>query len=218
MSGCTVPVPTSPRSLWIVRTIAIACFQVWVAAAAQADVIYEYTGNPFTFVAPTLPQGGGPIEANPITTDDFVFGSITFTSPLSPDLPLQAVDPVAIIFNAGPITFLPGGAAAPSVSVATDSQGDIAQWQILLGTGDLSLQTVSCDFPSNSACEFSPADSVSPGDSTALIADVSDNPGRWATVPEPSTALLLTVGLVGLATVASLRQRVQTERGARGTP
>ena len=73
MKGSAVPVPTSHAARWVARAILIACFQVSAPPTAQADVIYEYTGNPFTFVAPMLPQGPGPPEANPFTTDDFVF-------------------------------------------------------------------------------------------------------------------------------------------------
>jgi len=52
---------------------------VWVAPLANADVIYQYTGNPFTTVT------------GPYTTGDFV--SITFTTPdtLVPNLQFQNV-------------------------------------------------------------------------------------------------------------------------------
>ena len=74
-------VRTSPWPRWIARAILIACFQMSAAPSALATVIYEYTGNPFTFAPPLLPQGPGPPAPNPFTTDDFVFGSMTFTNP-----------------------------------------------------------------------------------------------------------------------------------------
>ena len=192
-------VRTSPWPRWIARAILIACFQMSAAPSALATVIYEYTGNPFTFAPPLLPQGPGPPAPNPFTTDDFVFGSMTFTNPLPPDLPLQPVTPFAV-FGAGPLTIFSVSAVASSISVATDSQGDIVQWQILLGAGDVSLRTVSCDFPTTPGCDSSPADSVFPGDvAGVLLADVSDDPGSWATIPEPSTALLLGFGMAAIA-------------------
>ena len=77
----------------LVSFFGIASLQLWASTSARADVIYEYTGNPFTFAPPWLPQGPGPPAPNPFTTDDFVSGSMTFANALPPDLPLQTVTP-----------------------------------------------------------------------------------------------------------------------------
>ena len=99
------------------------------------------------------------------------------------------------------------------IQVATDSQGDIAHWQIFLGDGDVSIGTVSCGFPSTPGCDFSTADSVSPGAvEGAVLAEVSGDPGRWATIPEPSTGLLQITALLTVLGLASYRRG----RGLRG--
>ena len=99
---------------------------------------------------------------------------MTFANALPPDLPLQTVTPFAV-FSAGPLTIFSVTAVAVGIEVATDSQGDISQWQIFLGDGDTALRTVSCNFPSVMGCDSSPVDAVfSAAVGGVPLAEVSD--------------------------------------------
>jgi hypothetical protein len=66
------------------------------SARAQADVIYTYTGNPFT-----VGLNGLPPPQTPYTTNDRVTGQFTVALALPADQPLESITLKSFSFNDG---------------------------------------------------------------------------------------------------------------------
>jgi hypothetical protein len=163
---------------------------------------YTYTGNHFD----TFQNSGAP---QIYSSADFISGQFTFSSPLAPNLNVNAptsIAPSSFSFTDGPHTFTPQNASSV-LFFSTDSSGAITQWvlefDISEGGNDVNLQSRS-EGPLNT---FDMADIV--GFQPGLLIDVEatnqNSPGVWtmttstplAATPEPSTLALLGTGLVG---------------------
>ncbi len=108
------------------------------AAAAKADVVYDYTGYDFTSAA------------SPYTTSDFISGNFHLSSALADNLPYTAITPTAYSFSDG-VQTLNNTNATFNVyfDVSTDSVGDITEWFIQIATGPYdTIRTVYLN-PSN---------------------------------------------------------------------
>ena len=118
------------------------------ARSAAAQTTYTYTGNPFTLFScgPAVPGPGDvdcttPAPTNPYTSylpTDFVSATLTFDSPLGPNLALQDVRTLpgfqlTMADGRHTGTFTPNG----YTQVATDASGQIVQWNLTIATGVL---------------------------------------------------------------------------------
>ena len=199
----------------------LACFLALLAPAANADVIYQYTGNPFTIFNPTV--------GNPYTGSDFVSVSLTLADKLAPNLTLSpleyGVDTNFITFNfsdglhsiSPPLATVNGTSIDPTLYVSTDASGNVVgPWAMFedaadqqKGTFDAPIETTNCAGTNGAGglCEanFLPQDTGC--NSSAMCGESIQSPGTWTTtvVPEPSTLTLSAIGLVLLA--AARRER-----------
>jgi len=176
----------------------LACLLAWIASPATADVIYQYTGKPFTTVT------------SPYTTSDFVSGTIQLPSVLPANLSFTQIQVNAFSFSDGVQTLTsanstltpPGVPPGNSPTVSTDGSGAITAWSFVVdqqssGNG---ISTVNA---------FN-----APGDEGALgVLPVptasgmnSNNPGVWTLVPEPSTGSLSALSLLMLGVTARVRR------------
>jgi len=178
----------------------LACLLVWVSLPATADVIYQYTGNPFTTVSA------------PYTTNDFVSVSLTLAEPLSPGfdgsppiLKLVMSDGVQTLTSSSNTGDCP---LTMCLRLLADGVGGIIGWSIYLATqsenASSSISTAS-GLPVilfADKASFYTLGVASGGGSN------SDSPGTWTmtVVPEPSTAMLSALGLLMVGAVESMRR------------
>jgi len=178
--------PPSERS-WIKRRFlvltrrlgfALGCLLVWIASPATADVIYQYTGNPFTTVTP------------PYTTSDFVSVSLTLAEPLPPNFDGSPAI-VNLTMNDGVQTLSSSSNTGDCpqticLELLTDGAGGIIGWSVFLGTtftGGHSAISTAAGLP---VILFTDEGGNLEGSGVN-----SDSPGKWVEiVPEPSTGLL----------------------------
>ena len=181
---------------------------LWICApAAHANTMYTYTGNTFT------------TANSPFTTSDQITITFTLTDALAvnsvTDI-LNSANLVADTFLAsvGPFSITDAQLAFGSdAKVSTDNSGQITNWAVVLAE-DVTFQNQnvlrSCFLLVGGTCiSTSNVDAI---DLTLLNDNlqrgfVIGNPGSWSgvPVPEPSTGLLVSLGLLGL--VASRRSR-----------
>jgi hypothetical protein len=170
---------------------ALACLLAWTTSPATADVIYQYTGNPFTTVA------------SPYTTSDFISGTIELSSILPPNLNQASIQVNAFSFSDGVQTLTSATLGSPTDSlVSTDGSGAIvAFWEFVFGGSNpeaSSIQTLNA-FPGMQGPVTKDEGRLGNLAMGEPIGANTNSPGVWTLVPEPSTTLLLASGVVCLA-------------------
>jgi hypothetical protein len=171
-----------------------------IAASADANTIYQYTGLHFTTVTGVY------------TTSDSVSGTLTFASPLAMNLSNAVItgSVLAYSFSDGHQTL--SGTTPTGVQVSTDAAGNITQWVVAIGTFNPLYGTPICSETTPGICAVVSGDFASvdlPAAPSGLV-DVGANivPGSWSIVPEPSTLSLLLVPLA----MAGARRRGSARR------
>jgi hypothetical protein len=158
------------------------------ASSADATVMYEYTGNPFTFVL------------SPYATSDFVSGSFTVNDPLPASSSVSPI-PLSFSFSDGLQTLTDASVTASTFSFSTDAQGNFTGWFVQL------LNGTSYGIFTGTIAGF-----LDQGTSLDAYATNTQARGSWtmSVIPEPSTLPLVTLGLLGIASGARLRRALES--------
>ena len=155
------------------------------AASVQADTMYKYTGNPFTFVS------------GPYTTSDFVSVMLSLASPLAANMPLTQVTPTLFSFSDGVQTITNISANEFLFLFATGPTGNITQWSAdgVLPSGGFIKTT------NNGRTVTDKAQTINPTGTALNIG----SPGRWVLAAAPdvgSSLTLLSLSLTALGVAA----------------
>jgi hypothetical protein len=171
-----------------------------LAAPAKADSTETYTGNPYTTIA--VPSSG-------YTTANSITATLTFKNPLPADASLAygyggigtptATDPLeAFVISDGAATFnLSDGL---NIFLVTGSGGQIVAW-FVGGCGSPCSSAINIDTQFGLPSPFTNDGSTQGSYGTALAYN-TDDPGKWTSVPEPSSLLMLGAGILGLASLS----------------
>jgi hypothetical protein len=167
-------------------------------SAALASAMYSYTGPNFGFIIDNNPPAGT------FTNTMNVSGSFTIAAALSAGMGIGDISGsiLSYSFFDGRTLFTDANSSITLFSVGTDAGAAIDDWQISFSRGTainvfdqeqaLGTQTAN-DFGNVSECNV-----VGCG---GFIADnaITFSSGVWTFVPEPSTGLLVAMGLAGIA-------------------
>jgi PEP-CTERM motif len=184
------------------KTIFVTCgvLAMCLAAPAKADSVESYTGNTYTNVS--VPSSG-------YTTASFITATLTFQNPLPANASLAygygglgrptATDPLlAFSISDGSQTFsLSNGL---NIFLVTGSQGQIVSWFVgACGAPCSSALNIDTQFGLPGPLATLGADGSTLGSYGTALAYNNDDPGKWTSVPEPSSLLMLGAGILGLA-------------------
>ncbi len=175
------------------RMMMIGLFCIGLAAtlscAARASMIFQYTGNTFTFTDPTL---GGPFVGSNISGFVVLNAAAPGSTQLSPDI---------WSFSAGGTTVT---SSDPGIIINTsnfivisDDGNSFRNWSLFFFTPEDPLFR----FVETSSGRGSVIDLVG-GKTAGTLARVNNNAGVWTRaveIPEPSTLALFATGLAGLS-------------------
>jgi hypothetical protein len=136
-----------------------------------ADIMYTYTGNPFTDVS------------GPYTTSDRVTATVTLASPFGPNMPLTIVTPLAFSFSDGVQTITDLNVLSTSIAFETGQTGVITEWEIQVISGFGVVRTTNTP-PLGDVVDVG---AMGPAQGFNRFA-----PGEWASiVPEVGSTLAL---------------------------
>ncbi len=170
------------------------------AAAARADTIYTYTGNPFTSFSGSYSCTNGIGQCG-------VTGSFTVPQPLAANLSNATITPTSFSFTDGNLTWTSTNSVFVIFdTLSTDANGNLTSWRINLvqipQANTLALLETTSVPATNG---FQDLDELcTEGIAVNVCGPVlgttvnSFSPGTWTVVPEPSGLLLLGTGLLGI--------------------
>lgn len=177
------------RVSWLFSTgVAALLLAIGASSPASAGTIYQYAGNPMS------PNGA-------------LSGFIDIATPLLPNLVNQdiagAISNFSFTDTIATIDASNYAAGVFGFRVTTNSVGAIVNWNYRLAMapanpGDIAF--ASCN--GLSAClSAGPFDRSGQWDGANVFAmrQNQNQPGNWSVVPEPSTAILLGLGVAGLS-------------------
>jgi len=196
-------------------TAALVLVALMAPRAVLADsVTYTYTGNEFTTFATGYSCG----------TTCSVDGSFTLAAPLvagTTTLLTPSVYDFYVGTSGSPAFTNTNGASLPAVYITTNAADQITDWVVeLLSSGNTYPAIVTCNNPDDSLQPFGYVlcagignigtvandDLTTPtgyGGYGGYAAEIGNDPGSWSVTgtPEPSAAMLLGTGLLGLIAV-----------------
>ncbi len=165
------------------------------SSSAQALATYVYRGDNFDTIEDDDPPAGSYDTSMRVTV------SITLPTELAADLVLESVTDqiVAATIHDGRRSF-----TDVLATFSTDASGAIVEWQVgtpwipspQLGGGVFTRHRFD---PPPGTTATSDSGSIWLDPYSADSARIVDSPGTWALIPEPATALLFGLGLLGLA-------------------
>jgi hypothetical protein len=182
---------------YMTAAVALA-FAVTPVERARAEVTYNYVGQDFL------------ANNAPFTSSENITGTISFAAPLADNLTFvfgsttSNVTPASFSFTGGPLT-LASPNFTPSFTefqVATDSNGNITSWAIVIGLGgggQINIDNVTSGIQDI-------------GDQVAMgsVSDRNNVAGQFtiaAAVPEPSTWAMMLLGFFGIGAMTYRRRK-----------
>jgi len=187
------------RPLNVRMLLGVSGLVLSLSASARANVIYTYTGNPFTTVQA------------PYTTADRVTATMTLPNPLAANLSNVDVTAnlVSLSMSDGVQTLdlaNPGPGTNPFIiaEFSTDSSGNITAWGVQITTSVMTdpTSTVGVGILTHSGPSIKVIDDgieEAPPPTGSVSGVVRNAPGVWTLVPEPGTVTLLAIGLFAMA-------------------
>ena len=177
-----------------------ACLLSITVAPAVASVIYQYTGNPYTSVQ------------SPYDTSMAVTGTLELTTVLGSDLTLTAVTPLSFSFSDEVNTTTDATVTLTSsqFEFATDSAGNITEWNINISTydpsatvGQLWSSSILTTNTVSGIKDQAVTQTCASGESYCIVTNTAnaviyDQAGNWSVVPTPGAMWLFGSGLLGL--------------------
>lgn len=183
------------------KAIVFACalLAMSIPGPAKADSVETYTGNPYATIA--VPSSG-------YTTANFISATLTFENPLPADASLAygyggigtptATDPLkAFVISDGAVTLnLSDGL---NIFLVTGSEGRIISW-FVGGCAAPCSSAINIDTWFGLPAPLGPGfDGSTQGAYGTVLAYNSNDPGKWTTVPEPSSLFMFGAGILCLA-------------------
>jgi hypothetical protein len=190
----------------LLRCSLIVCTTLLISSApASANAFYHYEGAPFTYFVNATPPAGS------YSSEDRISFFVEFPEPLAPNLAANVASSVlssSITDGRNTFNHIPAG-----FSIWTNAAGEIIEWTIdfttegFLPLGAVGDQGTTIFSFHRGTSGFDDAKllqctaSFYPGTCSQALFDQGQvlQPGIWTLIPEPSTALLLATGLLGLA-------------------
>jgi PEP-CTERM motif len=178
-----------------------ALVAIFLTPSAKAGTIYTYTGNAYTTCGGTYCSGGPYALSVAFTT--------TLTGSSLANLPYTDISATITSFTFSDGSGLTLHSNLQFLDISTNASGKISTW--LIGacgtTCDTQMQTNwHSPVGFNPGADFSETTANFAGNYGIVLA----NPGTWvasSTIPEPSTFVLLAIGLLVFGTVRARRAR-----------
>jgi hypothetical protein len=187
------------QTLLVVGSLLALC----VAASAKADSSETYIGNAYTNIS--VPSSG-------YTTANSITATLTFQNPLPTDASLSygfggigmptatdSLEAFVISDGAASLNLTDGF----NIFLVTGTEGQIVAW-FVGGCGSPCSSAINIDTQYGLPSPFATLglDGSTQGSSGTVLAFNTDDPGKWTSVPEPSSLLMLGVGILGLASLS----------------
>jgi PEP-CTERM motif len=181
--------------------LSCSLFILTLATSARADEIYTYTGNSFSSCSGACSGSlSGSFTLAQVLPDS---STISVQFPNTPGY----TNVLSWSFTDGNFTWNPQDSPAGfTATFTTDSNGQIIQWTLNGGTATVGSNTFQWS-SSNVGCAIHMLTCVDSSTEDTTIFAKSFTPGVWTKtpLPEPSSLLLLSLGMIALVTVSGRR-------------
>jgi hypothetical protein len=187
------------RLIRLLGGISLSC----ASGVLHANVIYTYTGNPYTYI-----NGG-----YGVVVGDLISGQIELTSNLAPNLTAYNATSgiVGYSFSDG-VNIIDGTTTSAGFVVSTNASGAIIDWNFTAwNCNQIGIPQVETSYTlaGLSPCGTAPGTDIASLSFTAVIGKNERVPGTWsiglAPIPEPSTYARMALGLGAVAWAARRR-------------